>query len=86
MQEHHEEQLLIIEERERLSPTKEELTQMLRQRELYTLKKVSELEKKNKNQEMKYARMIETLDNQLKFQKKILQRDGHDHKQVAHGL
>ena len=88
VQEHHEEQLLIIEERERLSPTKEELTMILRQMELYTHKKVSELEKKNKNQETKHARIVATLDKfvdkkdiQLKFQKKISQRDGNDLRQ-----
>ena len=79
---YHLELLRIIEERERVSPTREDLTQILRQRELYTHKKVNELEKKNTDQETKHARMIVTLDkvvdrqeNQLRFQKKKFQQE-----------
>ena len=79
---YHLELMRIIEERERVSPTREDLTQILRQRELYTHKKVNELEKKNTDQETKHARMIVTLDkvvdrqeNQLRFQKKKFQQE-----------
>ena len=79
---YHSERLHIIEKRERLSPAREDLTQILRQRELYTHKKVNALEKKNTDQETKYARMIVTLDkvvyrqdNQLRFQKKKFQQE-----------
>ena len=56
--------------------------EILRQRELYTHKKVNALEKKNKDQETKHARMIVTLDkvvgrqaNQLRFQRKKFQQE-----------